>query len=127
MEVIPDTLPKLSTAVRLNKTPVAGSVVFINHNANPQDGKPFAFDVGIMVAPETQAVGDFKVKKLDTLKCDTILINGEISGISEAYNKLMQFVAAKKHELTGEVGEYYLYWEGQESPNNVIQIQMGTK
>ncbi len=125
-EAIDATLPKLLAATREHKIPVAGPVVFVYHNAN-MDGKPFTIDIGIIVDPEAKDAGDFKVKKLDVFKCDTILLSGPLSQIGEAYGKVMQFVSSKKHEPTGESREFYLYWEGPESPNNVVQIQMGVK
>src|SRR5690349_1512088 len=41
LDTINDILPKLMAAVRENKTPVAGSVIFIYHGVNPTDNKPF--------------------------------------------------------------------------------------
>jgi effector-binding domain-containing protein len=127
LDTINDILPKLQAAVRENKTPVAGPVIFIYHGVNPMDNKPFTLDIGIVVQADAKAAGDFKVKKLAPFKCDTILLSGPVSAMSQAYEKLMPAVMAKKHEPSGEVREAYLYWEGPESANNVVQIQMGIK
>jgi effector-binding domain-containing protein len=127
LDTINDILPKLMAACRENKTPVAGSVIFIYHGVNPTDNKPFTLDIGIVVEPEAKAAGDFKIRKLERFKCDTILLSGPVSAMSQAYEKLMPAVMAKKHEPVGEVREAYLYWEGPESPNNVVQIQIGIK
>jgi effector-binding domain-containing protein len=127
LDTINDILPKLMAAVRENKTPVAGSVIFIYHGVNPTDNKPFTLDIGIVVEADAKAAGDFKVKKLEPFRCDTILLSGPVSAIGQAYEKLMPAVMAKKHEPIGEVREAYLYWEGPESANNVVQIQMGIK
>ncbi len=127
LDTINDVLPKLRAAIRENKTPVAGSVIFIYHGVNPTDNKPFTLDIGVVVDAEAKAAGDFKIRKLEPFKCDTILLSGPVSAISQAYEKLMPAVMARKHEPSGEVREAYLYWEGPESANNVVQIQMGVK
>jgi hypothetical protein len=48
-----------------------------------------------------------------------------MSRIDRAYEKLGPSVTAAGHTPTGETRELYLYWEKPESPNNVIQLQMG--
>jgi hypothetical protein len=32
-----------------------------------------------------------------------------------------------KGEPTGESREVYLYWEGFDSPNNIVELQLGLK
>src|SRR5437870_4053272 len=70
LDTINDILPKLRAAIRENKTPVAGSVIFIYHGVNPMDNKPFTLDIGVVVDPEAKAAGDFKIRKLEPFKCD---------------------------------------------------------
>ena len=44
-----------------------------------------------------------------------------------AYEKLMPAVFAAKLTPVGESREVYLYFEGVDSPNNVVQLQIGVK
>jgi rhodanese-related sulfurtransferase/effector-binding domain-containing protein len=126
-QTIGAALPKVREAIKANKVDVAGSMVFIYHNADPTGAKPFTLDIGFIVADDTKVVADLKVRKLEPIRCDTILMTGPISSISQAYEKLMPAVFMKQHEPTGEVREAYLYWEGKESANNVLQIQVAVK
>ena len=83
--------------------------------------------VGMPVKEGATAFGDFKVRKTAEFKCATILLTGSLAHLSEAYERLMGEMEKAKLVPIGESREAYLYWEGAESPNNVVQIQMGIK
>ena len=51
--------------------------------------------------------------------------SGPLSKVPEAYNKLMGALPPMNLKPTTTVREYYLYWETPESPNNIVQIQVG--
>jgi hypothetical protein len=49
-----------------------------------------------------------------------------LSQIGEAWQKFVA-IAQTKGEPTEESRELYLYWEGHDSPNNIIELEMGLK
>jgi effector-binding domain-containing protein len=118
------TLPALMKSAAEGKFRVTGPVVFVYRDLKDLS-QPFTLDIGITVAPETAAFGEYKVRKVEPFKCATVIYSGPLSGISEAYGKLMASIGEAKLKPTTTSREFYLYWEGPESPNNVVQIQIG--
>ena len=78
---------------------------------------------GQSFAADAPAVEGFKIVKLDAFKCATILFTGPLSQIKDAYCKLFDCLGAAGLKFKGGFREVYLYWEGPESLNNVVQIQ----
>jgi effector-binding domain-containing protein len=87
--------------------------------------QPFTLDIGFIVSRETVGFEQFKVRQENTFRCATVLFSGPISSIPQAYDKLMSAVSAAELKPTMTFREINLFWEGPESPNNVIQIQAG--
>lgn len=125
MEVIGKYIPMLSKGIDDGTIRPAGCGLFVYKGITEDMSKPFTLDVGWIVSDKTKDQGDLKVRKLEPFKCATLLFTGPVSNISKAYEKLMPAVDPAKR--TGESRELYLYWEGPDSPNNIIQIQLGMK
>ena len=126
MEPIAKWMPVLGQAINEKKAVPAGSGMFVYKNVTGPD-KPFDIEIGWVVADGTQAVGELKVRKTDAFKGAGVLLQGPANKIGEAYHKLMADTAAKKLQTTGEARELYLYWEGADSPNNVVWVLVGVK
>lgn len=106
---------------------VTGPMIFVYQGATGQPDTPFKLSLGFPVAEGTKPVGDFKVKKLADLRCATVLFSGPLAKLHDAYSKLFPALMGAGHIPTGEMREYYLYWESPESPNNVLLLQAGIK
>jgi effector-binding domain-containing protein len=102
-----------------------GTAIFVYRGVTEDFSKKFTLQVGFPVKEGTEGQGRFKVRKLAPFKCATILYGGPISSVSQAYEKLMGAVGSRKR--TGENREYYLHWEGEDSPNNVEMIAVGVE
>ncbi|MDB5320817.1 MAG: hypothetical protein JWN40_2448 [Phycisphaerales bacterium] len=89
--------------------------------------KSFKLEFGIIVADDTQAIGDCKVRKTEAFHCATILYTGPVDQQGQAYQKLIPALKAAGHTPTGEEREMCLYWEGLESANNVFIMMIGIK
>ena len=74
-----------------------------------------------------EEIGDFKVRELPKFKCATILYTGPGPRIGEAWVKLYKAIGDKGLTPTDEERELYLYWEGVDSPNNIVQVMVGVK
>ncbi|MDB5321228.1 MAG: AraC family transcriptional regulator [Phycisphaerales bacterium] len=101
--------------------------MFIIRGMQEDMSKPFTLEVGWCVSDNTKAAGELKLRKLPEVKCATMLYTGRVANIAKVYEKLMPAVAKAGHTPAGDVREYYLNWEGPESLNNVIQVQVELK
>jgi hypothetical protein len=61
--------------------------------------------------------------KVPAPHCATLLYTGSVAGLGDAFGKLYGDIGRQGLEATDVCREVYLYWEGRESPNNIIQIQ----
>ena len=118
-------LEDLSKLVKEKKVVYDGCAVFVYQGLSTDPTKKFKLQVSFAVADDTQPQGEFKVRKLEPLKCLTVLYGGPVSSIAKAYEKLFGGLGNKTP--TGESREYYLNWEGVESGNNVELIAVGVK
>ena len=117
-------LPALMRASAEGKVRPAGPIIMMYHDLKDLS-QPFTLDVGCSAQPDTKPVGTFKVRKVEPFRCATVLFTGPIKHIGEAYQKLVADLDGAHLTTTGTSREFYLYWEGPDSPNNVVQIQMG--
>ena len=124
-DAIEEAMPNLLKGFK--QVQITGPMIMVYHNATPDPEKPFKLDVGFPIMPPDQEPAGLKVRELPQLKCATIIYTGPIDQIGKAYEKIMPAVFQAGHKTTGEIREVYMYWEDPNSPNNVVQIQVGIK
>jgi effector-binding domain-containing protein len=128
MEPIEKHLTALTKASKEGKFHLSSGPVFSYTGVDFMNmDKPFNLQVGFPVEEGTKEFAPYKLRKTDPFKCLTVLYTGPITHIDKAYMRAMPAVLAGGHKMTGETREAYLYWEKPESPNNVIQLQIGIK
>ena len=123
--VVGPILEDLEKLVKDKKVVYGGSTIFLYQGATQDPDKKFKLQVSFTVLEGTEAQGDFKVRKLEPFKCATVLYGGPIASVGKAYEKVYGGLAG--NTPTGETREYYLHFEGIESPNNVEIIAVGVK
>lgn len=123
-EPVERTIAAMEKAITEGKFRPSGPLVFVYRDLK-DPGQPFTLDVGFCVPDDTAAFGDYKVRKVEPFKCATVLFSGPLSKVPEAYNKVMGALPALNLKPTTTVREFYLYWETPDSPNNIVQIQVG--
>ena len=127
-EPVGKTLTELMTAAKENKVGLHGPLIDFYYGAPHRDpSKRFRMETGFFVPADSPAVGRFKVRELPTFKCATILYIGPAPRIGDAWQELYRSVRAQGLIPTDEERELYLYWEGVDSPNNIVQVQLGVK
>ena len=124
-QTVSPILDQLNKLVAEKKVVYDGCAVFVYQGASPDPNQKFKLQVSFAVAEGTEPQGDFKVRKLEPLKCLTVLYGGPVASVRRAYEKVYGGLGA--NIPTGESREYYLNWEGVESENNVELIAVGIK
>jgi effector-binding domain-containing protein len=124
-EVASKTLEKVAKLMSDNKIFPVGPPMFVYHGASPDPAAEFTLDIGYLVPDDAKAAGDLKVTKLEKFHCMSVLYTGSVKGIAAAYGKVYPDLSNAGHTPTSESRELFLYWEGEDSPNNVIQVSAG--
>lgn len=114
----------LQAAVSLGKIHPIGPLVF-TYREMTDLSQPFNLDIGFIVPVGTKEFPSFKLHKTEAFKCAVVLFSGSLEHLSDAYGKVMADLGRAGLRPTGTTREFYLYWEGPQSPNNVVQIQVG--
>jgi effector-binding domain-containing protein len=102
----------------------AGAPVIVYHSSGPVGDQTIAVEAGFPVTGEPPAGGDFKLGEVKSALAAISLYTGPPTQIGAAYRTLYGKVLAGGHVPTDERREHYLYWEDDNSPNNVIMIEI---
>ena len=125
---IDENLSGMIKTVSERKLPLLGPVMHFYYGApHRAPDKGFKMETGYFVTEGSKGIGDFKVRELPKFKCATILYTGPGPRIAEAWVKLYKAIGEKGLTPTDEERELYLYWEGVDSPNNIVQVMVGVK
>jgi len=127
MDVINKFLPLISKGVDDGTITPGGPCIFVYRGMTEDMSKPFKLEIGWIVSDKTKDQGELKVQKTEPFKCASVIITGPVANIPRAYEKVMPAIGAAKLTPTGENHELYLFWEGPDSPNNIVQLQVGVK
>jgi effector-binding domain-containing protein len=100
--------------------------IFVYHGATGQPDQEFSMETGFPVEAGTKDLDkDFTVSKLVAFHCATAYHSGPVKDLGKSYGELFGDIISADYKLTGETREVYLFWEGPESVNNVVEIQVG--
>jgi effector-binding domain-containing protein len=125
-EPVVKTLTAMGEAAKEHKTLLHGPVLHYYYGApHTTPNKSFKMETGFLFPERAEAVGDFKVRVLPRYKCASVLYVGPASQIGDAWQELYRSVRSQQLTPTDEERELYLYWESADSPNNIVQVQVG--
>jgi effector-binding domain-containing protein len=123
MQIIPQLAQK-ATELKLGQ---GGPLMMTYFDFHGDPEQTFTAEIGLPIQKEdVQNAGTFYVRKAPKFKCAAAIFQGPLSRIGEAWQSFVSD-AMTKGEPTGESRELYLYWEGHDSPNNIIELQLGLK
>ncbi|NPV08612.1 MAG: hypothetical protein HPY83_11720 [Anaerolineae bacterium] len=88
----------------------------------PDETGEFDLTAGLNVTPVTEAVGEAQVEEVSDSRCASVLLRGRLRDLKEAHEALNAFVQDKGLQYGPGFREWYLYWEGEDSANNVTLI-----
>jgi effector-binding domain-containing protein len=120
-EAIGRVMPRLFEAQREGRVVSAGPVVFVYTGGDATS--PFLLEMGFPVAAGTAPVSEAKVRRLDDFHCASLVYCGALKHLGKAYDALGRAVERAGLKHSGEMREYYLYFEDDDSPNNVTLLQ----
>ena len=117
-------LMEKATELKLSQ---GGPVMFTYFNFQGDPEQVFTAEIGVPIAKGEQAKsGDFYVREAPKFKCATAIFQGPLNKMGEAWQSFVG-PAMAKGEPTGESRELYLYFESPQSPNNIVELQLGLK
>jgi hypothetical protein len=127
--VVHQIMEDLMSTMKAKHVEIAGPPTFVYKGVTMDRSKPFHLQIGFSVAPGTEAVGDYKVRPLESMLAATVLYSGKIDavGMGAAYQQLFGDLFGAGLTPSGETREMYLMFEDLESSNNVVLIQAGLK
>ncbi|HZL38609.1 MAG TPA: GyrI-like domain-containing protein [Tepidisphaeraceae bacterium] len=102
-----------------------GPMLFIYHDPSEDPAKPFDLEIGFPTDSENAPPGQFKFRRLTPFRCATVIYRGPMKDIGQAYDRLIPQIIAARHVPSDQTRENYLSWKGPDSPNNVVQIEVG--
>ncbi len=123
--------PELAQMIDKARTAAAGNIsgnlCFSYVGASGDMTKEFTLKVGYPVKPGTVAPDGFTVVDVPEYKCATLVMFGPMSNMGKAYETLYSELLQNGLVPSGDSREYYLYWEGPQSENDVTLLQVGVK
>ncbi len=123
-EPVTKAIADLTALVEGGKLLPRGQLLLVYNGATGDMTQPFLLQVGFPVNDDVKAIGDAKVRKLPSLRVATMLFSGQIRHVGQVYQKLFQDLFAQGLLPSGEHSEVYLRWEGAESDNNIVLLQI---
>jgi effector-binding domain-containing protein len=119
--VMGQLMGKLVAAIKEGKVEHIGAPLAIYTMTKPD--APTSIQVGLPTEGEAKPVGDAKVRKVEGKRTASLIYVGPLTSIAQAYQALEKAIKDKGSTAGGEWREFYLYWEGQDSANNVYMLQ----
>lgn len=100
--------------------------VVLRYGAQPERGaEVWWLQAGCPVAPGTPASHGAAVCDLPAFHCAAMLYWGSLAHMGELHSRLTEGLRAQGLRAGAEGREWYLCFEGDASPNNVIMLQRG--
>ena len=88
----------------------------------PEATGEFDMWAGLKVRPDMPAAGKAAIEDVPSQRCASVVLCGSLKHLGEAHQQLMQYVEAQGLRYGLTFREWYLYWEGEDTPNNVTMV-----
>jgi len=126
-EIAGTEVPKLFDAIKAANIQERGPVIFIFHGMTGAPDQPFDVEMGMAVEENVVPPDGYETVELKPATCATVLYSGDMPNIGHAYEKVFPAMSAAGLTPSGETREYYLYFEDDKSPNNVVLVAIVSK
>ena len=121
------TIPKLVEKATELKLGQYGPIMITYFNFQGDPEQPFTAEIAIAIESTNAAEAKpFYARKTTKLKCASAIFQGPLLKLGETWQTFVTGAMAKG-EPTGESRELYHQYEGHDSPNNIVELQLGLK
>lgn len=120
-------MPKISAATKEGAVHPSGGMVFTYKGLTGAENQEFDLRIGWFIDRPVAAGSGIDSSDEPAMKCATLIYRGSLAHIKEAYGMLYGQIGMRGLTPTPISREVYLYWEGPDSPNNIVQVQVGVK
>lgn len=102
-------------------------LTFVYQGMTGDMDKDFQLQIGFPVHDDSKAFGKWKTGGLPAQKMAVVYYSGAMKNVGEAYGKLMPTIFKAGMRPAGPIRELYHHWEGEDSPNNLTEIQVAVE
>ena len=89
----------------------------------PDEPRVYDMQVGFSVPEGTSPLGEAQVRYVEPSLCASVLVWGNLDSVISSYGPLLEFMDTKDLKCIEGWREWYLYWEGDSSSNNITWVQ----
>ena len=114
----------LEKALTESKIGMTNGPVLIYKGVTPDPNAQFTLEIAIPVADDAKAPQGYQTRRLEGARSAVVLYTGPTTDMGPAYQELLPQIFQLGLTPTQEVRERYLYWESDESKNNVVMIEI---
>ena len=125
-EPIAKAFPELYAKLQAAHIAPKGSPIVIFKSLQNKGGTPVDIDVAVPLPANTVAPEGFQVRVLPSIPSVTAIIRGPFSSLKDAYLQFFSELAMTGKVPQGELRQRTLYYEGPNSPNNIVLVEMQT-
>lgn len=108
--------------------PIVDAPVFVYTGVGVGANDTFRLQIALPVPPDTQLEGvddQFALISYEPFRCAAFDFHGPMMHIGEAYPQAMNALKEAGHTPVEQSREVYKWWVAYDSPDNVIEIQLG--
>ena len=124
-EVMKKLIPHLQESAKQAGAIAGGPIILVYHGMTQDPNAKFEVEAGLIVPVGTKAGGDAEVRQLEPFKCAGMVYTGQPALVGKAYEALIPAMMAGGSMPNMEMRQMILYFESEDSPNNMMLIQMG--
>jgi effector-binding domain-containing protein len=115
---------EVQRTVAAARSRISGPLVLIMHNMTGNPDQLFDVETGFPVNPGGEAPDGFAIINIPTKRFATVIFSGSLMQMGAAYHKLYSAIFGAGMMPGEESRQYFLYWEGIDSVNNVVMISV---
>lgn len=126
-EVMKTLIPHLIIAAKEAAVMSHSPIILTYSGLTPDPNAQFEVQAGFIVDAGTKPAGDAQVRQLEPFKCVSMAYTGQPALVGKAYEALFPALFAAGKMPTQEMRQMLLYHENEQSPNNIMLLQIGVQ
>ena len=119
--------PHLMVAAKEAGVMTHSPITLVYSGLTPDPSAQFELQAGFVVDAGTKPSGDAQVRQLEPFKCISMAYTGQSALVGKAYEALFPAMFAAGKMPTQEMRQMILYFESEQSANNIMLLQIGVQ